>query len=124
MVDINKAYGDLKGVTAYAYTEFSSDSARPAELRLGCKNGWKIWWNGQFVFGRDEYHRGMQIDQYRFPIQLQPGRNTVLVKVCQNEQVEDWTREWQFQLRICDGAGTAILAAEPPRPPAKPEEVK
>lgn len=90
------------------HTPSFSDTARSAEIRLGCKNAWKIWLNGQLLFGRDEYHRGMQIDQYRLPVQLQPGRNTILVKACQNEQVEAWTVEWQFQLRVCDSLGAAI----------------
>ena len=96
MVDFNKPYGDLKEVTGYAQTEFVSGSDRPAELRLGCKNAWKIWLNGELVFGRDEYHRGMRIDQYELPVQLRKGGNTILVKACQNEQVEDWTVQWQF----------------------------
>ena len=108
MLDLNQPLGKTKGVTGYAYTEFFSDTARSAEIRLGCKNAWKIWLNGQLLFGRDEYHRGMQIDQYRLPVQLQPGRNTILVKACQNEQVEAWTVEWQFQLRVCDSLGAAI----------------
>ncbi|MFA5190755.1 MAG: hypothetical protein WC740_08515 [Verrucomicrobiia bacterium] len=109
MVDINTVYQPLKCVTAYAYTEFVSDKARPAELRLGCKNAWKVWLNGKLLWEREEYHRGMQIDQYRLSCQLQPGRNTILVKACQNELVQKWTVEWQFQLRVCDHLGTAIL---------------
>ena len=111
MVDFNKPYGDLKEVTGYAQTEFVSVSDRPAELRLGCKNAWKVWLNGELVFGRDEYHRGMRIDQYKLPVQLKKGSNTILVKACQNEQVEDWTVQWQFQLRVCDATGTAIHSA-------------
>ena len=111
MVDINKAYGTLKEATAYAVTTFESDSARPVELRLGCKNAWKIWLNGELLFERDEYHRGIRIDQYQLPAQLAKGENTILVKLCQNEQTERWTVEWQFQLRVCDATGTAILAA-------------
>ena len=111
MVDFNKPYGDLKEVTGYAQTEFVSGINRPAELRLGCKNAWKIWLNGELVFGRDEYHRGMRIDQYKLPVQLKKGGNTILVKACQNEQVEDWTVQWQFQLRVCDATGTAIHSA-------------
>jgi len=111
MVDFNKPYGDLKEVTGYAQTEFVSANDRPAELRLGCKNAWKIWFNGELVFGRDEYHRGMRIDQYQMPVQLKKGSNTILVKACQNEQVEDWTVQWQFQLRVCDATGTAIHSA-------------
>jgi hypothetical protein len=44
------------------------------------------------------------------PAQLQAGRNTILVKVCQNEQTEEWTVEWDFQLRVTDALGTPILS--------------
>lgn len=108
LVDLNKPLGALKGVTGYAWTEINSSKARTVELRLGCKNGWKIWLNGKFIFGRDEYHRGKEIDQYRFKVDLKPGKNALLVKVCQNEQVEDWTKEWEFQLRVTDDLGTPI----------------
>ncbi len=121
MVDINKAYpgpGDgLKEVTAYAYTEYHAAAARAVELRLGCKNAWKIWHNGKLVFGRDEYHRGMRIDQYKLKVHLAKGRNTLLIKLCQNEQQQDWTKQWQFQLRVCDATGTAVLAANRPPTP-------
>ena len=117
MLDVNKAFGPLKEVTAYAYTEFESDEALPVEFRLGCKNAWKLWLNGELLFGRDEYHRGIRIDQYRVRGKMKAGKNVVLVKVCQNEQMEDWTVEWQFQLRVCDETGTAILAANRPATP-------
>ena len=108
MVDFNKAYAPLKEVAGYAYTEFHADAPRAAEIRLGCKNGWKIWFNGQFLFGRDEYHRGAELDQYKLPVQLHPGRNTLLVKLTQNEQKEDWTVEWEYQIRITDPTGRVI----------------
>ena len=108
LIDFNVPFGSLKEVTGYAQTKFWSDKPRTVQLRLGCKNGWKIWVNGKFVFGRDEYHRSMEIDQYRLPIQLKAGRNEILVKCCQNEQTEDWTKEWEFQLRITDDQGTPI----------------
>jgi hypothetical protein len=110
-IDLNKPLGLLKETVGYAYTEFESAGSRSAEIRLGCKNAWKIWFNGQLVFGRDEYHRGQRIDQYKLPIQLKPGKNTILVKACQNEQTEEWTVQWEFQLRICDATGSAILAS-------------
>jgi len=121
MVNINKAYpgpGDgLKEVTAFAYTEYHATEARDVELRLGCKNAWKIWHNSKLVFERDEYHRGARIDQYQLKIRLTKGRNTFLVKLCQNEQKESWTKEWQFQLRVCDATGTAVLAHNRPPTP-------
>jgi hypothetical protein len=106
----------LKGVIAYAVTDFVSAEDRPAEIRLGCKNAWKIWLNGRPVFEREEYHRGMEIDQYILPVQLEKGPNTILVKLCQDEQRKPWTTEWEFQLRVCDGVGTAILPADGPSP--------
>ena len=114
MVDLNKPFGKLKEVTAYAYHEFDSANAQEAELRLGCKNAWKIWLNGELVFERDEYHRGQRIDQYKMPVKLQKGSNSILLKLCQNEQKQDWTVQWEFQLRVCDSTGTAILATNRP----------
>jgi hypothetical protein len=113
-LDFNKPLGMLKEVTAYAVADFESGEERDAEIRLGCKDGWKVWLNGQFLFGRDEYHRGQQMDQYKLKCHLRKGANTILVKCCQNEQKETWTVEWEFQLRVCDSAGTAILAAATP----------
>ncbi len=118
VVDFNQPIGMFKEVTGYAATTFHSPTAQPAEIRLGSKNAWKLWLNGQLIFGRDEYHRGMKIDQYRFPVTLQVGPNALLLKLCQNEQTETWTVEWQFQLRICDASGTALL--DPQRPPTSP----
>ena len=112
LVDLNKPCGALKEVAGYAYAEFNAETARAVELRLGCKNAWKVWLNGKFLFGRDEYHRGMEIDQYRMAGALKSGQNTILVKICQNEQVEDWTKEWEFQLRITDSLGSPIASAK------------
>jgi hypothetical protein len=109
-LDFNKPLGMQKEATAYATTVVDSPSARDAELRLGCKNAWKVWVNGELLFGRDEYHRGQQMDQYVMKCRLKKGSNTILVKCCQNEQKEDWTVEWEFQLRLCDSAGTALAA--------------
>jgi len=110
-VDFNKPIGELKGVTGYAWTELDSDKSRPVELRMACDNGWKVWLNGKLLFGRDEYHYGTEIDQYRMPAELKAGKNTILVKLCQNEMVADWTKTWEFQLRITDAIGTPIILA-------------
>ncbi len=107
-LDFNKPLGMLKQTTAYAYTTFNSPEDRDAEIRLGCKNGRKVWPNGELLFGRDEYHRGAQMDQYKLKCHLKKGGNAILVKCCQNEQTESWTVEWEFQLRVCDATGTAI----------------
>jgi hypothetical protein len=111
-IDFNKPFGMEKSAVGYAAADFFSESDRPAEIRIGCKNGWKVWLNGELLFARDEYHRGAKLDQYKLSCQLKKGKNTILVKCCQNEQTEQWTVEWEFQLRVCDATGTAILAAK------------
>ncbi len=114
MVDMNQPCGKLKEVTAYATTDVFSNRAQPVELRLGGKNSWRVWLNGKLLFAHDEYHTNTEIDQYIMRAQLQPGRNTLLVKVCQNEEVKEWTEEWEFQLRITDALGTPIVFTRPP----------
>jgi hypothetical protein len=52
----------------------------------------------------------MMIDQYIVNASLKKGTNSILLKIAQNEQEESWAQRWQFQLRVCDNNGTAILA--------------
>lgn len=120
MVDFNQPFSPLKEVVGYGYTEFDSAEARTAQLRLGCKNAWKIWFNGEFLFGRDEYHRGARIDQYILPVNLKKGKNTILVKACQSKEAETWTVQWEYQIRVCDETGTAILSTDR-KPTPEPE---
>ena len=79
---------------------------------MGCVNGNKIWVNGKLITSNHVYHANTSIDQYIAKARLNKGTNEILVKVAQNEQEESWAQRWQFQLRICDKYGTAILAAD------------
>lgn len=63
----------------------------------------------------------MRIDQYTMPVVLTAGENTLLVKLCQDGQTKDWTKQWQFQLRVCDATGGAILSENRPPTPG-PEQ--
>ena len=108
--NVAKQVAPHKGAAMYCTTEFHSPAARVIELRLGTPNAWKIWLNGELLFGRDEYHRGMAIDQYRVRGELKPGANTILLKLCQNEQTDDWAQRYEFQLRVADLSGIAILS--------------
>ncbi len=109
MVDLAKIYSNEKGCIIYAATEFESEKEQDAEVRLGCINGNKIWVNGKLAMSNEVYHTGSQIDQYVEPIRLKEGKNQILLKLCQNEQKDSWAQVFQFQLRICDSTGKAIL---------------
>ena len=110
IVDIAKSLMNYKGSAMYVTTNFQSDKARNVEIRLGTPNSWKLWVNGKLLFAREEYHRGMKIDQYRVDVALKPGRNVLLLKILQNEQTDNWAQRYQFQLRVCDGTGSAVLS--------------
>ena len=109
VVDLANVYAKEKGCIIYAFAEFDSEKDQNAEVRLGCINGNKTWVNGKLVMSNEVYHTGAQIDQYSEPIRLKAGKNQILLKICQNEQKEPWAQDFQFQLRICDSTGKAIL---------------
>jgi hypothetical protein len=111
-VDINKAIVKENAVTCYAAAEFDARVAGPVELRLQSTNANKIWLNGELLSANKVYHAGSQMDQYIGRGKLKAGRNVILVKVCQNQQKESWAQDWDFQLRVCDASGTAILSRD------------
>lgn len=108
VVNMNKIIGPLHGTVAYAYTIVHADKEMPVEIRAGSNNAVQIFLNGKKIFGREEYHHGMEMDQHVGKGVLKPGTNEVLVKVCQNEQTEDWAQLWSFQLRITDALGAPV----------------
>ena len=111
LVDLNKAIGKNMGAVAYAFVSVESAEERTIQLRAGSNNAIKVFLNGKLVCEREEYHHGMRMDQYIGQGTLQRGRNEILVKVCQNEQTEDWAQSWSFQLRVCDALGGAVPVA-------------
>ena len=119
-VDVNKAVGKHMGAVVYAVHFFESDRPQPVDVRLGSSNATKVWLNGKLIHSADIYHANVSIDQYTGRGQLEAGRNVILVKVCQNEQTEEWAQEWRFQLRVCDSTGTAVLSKDRPAAAAVP----
>jgi len=112
-VDFNKALAEEKAVIAYATTDFFAEKQREVDVRVTSFNAVKVWFNGKLIDEHEIYHGGSQMDQYISRATLQPGRNVILVKVCQNEQTQSWAAIWCFQLRVCDRNGTAILTRNP-----------
>lgn len=113
-VDLNTVVGKHKGAIVYAVAYFAAEKAGPVELRWNSKNACKLWLNDKQIDAREVYHAdgGPILDQYISHGQLQAGHNTILLKVCQNEQTENWAQDWGFQLRVCDAAGGAILSGD------------
>ncbi len=124
LLDVAALYNKEKGAIVYAYAEFTAEEAVPADLRLGCINANKVWVNGKEISSNKVYHASSSIDQYVGKTELKKGLNTILLKVCQNEQTQAWAQDWSFQLRVCDATGKAILAAGRPEAPVKKTDSK
>ena len=107
VLDLAAEVGPLKGTTAYATTAIDSPREQRVELRLATANAWKLWQNGELLFSREEYHRGMQFDQYIVPTTLKKGRNVLVLKILQNEMDESWAQRWSFSVRVTDPNGRA-----------------
>jgi hypothetical protein len=114
-VDLNQGLVELKQAAGYAAAEFLADQERKVLFRLASDNAVKVWLNGSLVASYKIYHAGTQPDQYQDPAVLRPGRNLILIKVCQNELTQDWARAWDFRLRIVDLDGTPVLSADESR---------
>lgn len=56
---------------------------------------------GEEVYAHTETHKAV-MDRYVFPVTLKPGKNSILVKVCEEEF------GWGFYLRITDKNGQAF----------------
>lgn len=111
-VDLNPVFNNEKGAVIYAYTTVDSPSDLECQVRLGSPNANKVWVNGQESTANNVYHTGSQIDQYVVATKLRRGQNTILVKICQNEQTESWAQDLGFKLRFTDETGLAIQVTQ------------
>jgi hypothetical protein len=114
VVDLNKVLGKQQGVVGYACAVIESPAERAIQVRAGSQNAVKIFLNGKELYHRDEYHHGADVDQHIARATLKAGRNELLLKICQNEQTEDWAQVWIFQARLCDAVGAAIPFTQVP----------
>lgn len=108
MVDLNVELSKHKDCASYAYAVVEVEKDIAVELRAGSITSIKMFVNGKSVFERDEYHHGHSMDQHVGKATLKAGKNELLVKICQNNQTEQWAQDMAFQLRICDATGGAI----------------
>ncbi len=107
---------DQENVSAYALAFVYSPDARTTTLCVASQYMWgagkperevqlRVWFNEQSVFGwvKPKYANLMDFD--RIPVQLKPGRNTILVRVSSPKRIG-------FRMRLSDGPGEkALLAA-------------
>ncbi len=101
-LDGNIRFG--KGVdwrVAYAWTTVISPDEREVQFRFDSDDQGKVWLNGVEVYAHTETHKAI-VDRYIFPVSLKAGKNSILVKVCEEKD------GWGFFLRITDKNGQAF----------------
>lgn len=96
-------FGANEDVCAYAYTVLHSESRRRVTLLVGADDAFVLWVNGRKVLTKSEYSAARP-DDCRVAVELQPGDNPVLLKVCQG-----WGN-WEFYFRVA--APPADVAAQ------------
>ena len=98
-VDLETIFGgDLNWVAAYAWTTVTVPDERIAHIHFGSDDQAKIWLNGASIHTDSAAH-SVAIDHATIPVTLKPGKNSLLVKVC-DEKIF-----WGFYLRITDTDG-------------------
>ena len=75
-----------------------SPDERKVQLRFDSDDQGKIWLNGEEVFAHTRTYSA-EIDRDIIPVTLKPGANSILVKVCEEEE------GWGFYMRITDTNG-------------------
>ena len=83
---------------AYAFATVTSSDEREAQIRFDSDDQGKVFLNGKEVVTNTGAHSAV-MDRYTVPVTLKPGKNSILVKVC-NEK-----KQWEFYLRITDPDG-------------------
>ena len=83
---------------SYVFTTVTSPDAREVQFRFDSDDQGTVWVNGKQVFTHTKTFAAI-IDRFTIPVMLKPGKNSILVKVC-NEQ-----GGWGFYLRITDPNG-------------------
>ncbi len=105
MVNLHGLFGMRENVCAYAYTEVTVAEATAAQVRTGSDDGNRVWVNGEQVHANNR-DRGSAVDQDVADIQLEAGKNRVLVQATQHGG------GWNFMLRLTTLEG-APLSFEP-----------
>ena len=79
----------------------TSSNEREALFRFCSDDQSKIWLNGKEVF-TDPNAQTAILDKNTIPLTLKAGKNTILVKVCNERQ------SWGFYLRVTDANGKPV----------------
>ena len=80
-VSVDKALGKAKGYLAFASVAGPAEGGPPKKAFLNPGADVRaVWLNGRRVYTRGEVYTGWHVGHERLPVELQPGRNTLLLE--------------------------------------------
>lgn len=86
---------------SYAWTTIISLDERQVQFRFDSDDQGKVWLNGEEIYANSQ-HKIISLDREIIPVTLKAGKNTILVKVCNEE------KESGFYFRVTDIEGKPI----------------
>ena len=89
---------DTNWRVSYAWATVTSPDERKVQFRFDSDDQGKIWLNGVEIFANSQ-DKSVSLDRNIIPVTLKAGKNTILVKVCNEEKF------WGFYLRVTDADG-------------------
>jgi HEAT repeat protein len=105
-VDLLAEVAQCESCLAYAYAEFVISDETDVTLNLSVDDGAKVWLNGPLVL--DHFRVGaLVMDSEKAPVHLLKGKNTLLLKVYQNNL------PWEFCLRFLTKDGVPVAVTQP-----------
>jgi len=100
-LDYIKHFEQTDWVCAYAYCEIYSPVTVAAQLRVGTNDMGALWFNDENILSQNT-ERSATLDDDILPVQLQKGKNSILIKVCNTGG------NWGLYLRITDKNGKGL----------------
>ena len=89
---------DTNWRVSYAWATVTSPDERKVQFRFDSDDQGKIWLNGVEIFANTQ-DKSISLDRNIIPVTLKAGKNTILVKVCNEEKT------CGFYLRVTDADG-------------------
>jgi hypothetical protein len=86
---------DNENAVVYLYREIDSSEAKEMNVSLGSDDTLTVWLNGAKIL-EEEVYRGAAPDQNKATLKLRPGKNALLIKICQGGG------EWAFYFRMME----------------------
>ncbi len=112
LVDLGSLFEPNEECLAYALTYLESASAQTVAIRLGTKDSYKLWVNGELVQSKN-LHRPFRRGQDSAGVRLRKGWNQILVKLAQSKG------PWRFSARVTAPDGSPLADVEEGDAPAE-----